>query len=277
MKKRLLALLLALTLTVSLAACGGGEQNDADDSTSAEDTLPKDAEQEEADSLPGTDKEGSETDGDMTVVDIEDVEEEQAKEPQIGQQPANPNEKPQTGSGSADTNKTPESKPVEKPSVEQKPSGGQNTAEQKPAEEQKPESSSSVDLTAFRDSVTSSGSWPAMAAVEGEVLDSYYPGLSDVATNQCLVSYSVISASVGEIALVEVKNASDVQTVKDIFQARIDYQVGDDENPGGAWYPGSIEGWKTGSRIVSNGNYVMLVALSEGADDVVASFNALFA
>ena len=210
-------------------------------------------------------------------MDMDDAEEEQAKEPQIGQRPADTNEKPQTGSGPANSNEKPQGQLVEKPTTQQKPSGQQNTTQQKPAEEQKPESSSSVDLTAFRDSVTSSGSWPAMAAVEGEVLDSYYPGLSDVATNQCLVSYSVISASVGEIALVEVKNASDVQTVKDIFQARIDYQVGDDENPGGAWYPDSIEGWKTGSRIVSNGNYVMLVALSEGADDVVASFNALFA
>lgn len=64
--------------------------------------------------------------------------------------------------------------------------------------------------------------------------------------------------------------------MKDIFQARVDYQVGDDENPGGAWYPETIEGWKTGSRIVSNGNFVMLAALSDGADDVVNSFNALF-
>ena len=68
-----------------------------------------------------------------------------------------------------------------------------------------------------------------------------------------------------------------MQKVKDIFQARIDYQVGDEKTPGGAWYPESIEGWKNGSRIVSNGNFVMLVALSTGADDVVASFNALFA
>lgn len=271
MKKRLLALLLALTLTVSLAACGGGEQNDADEDAPVENTLPEETEQEdtETDAQP-------ETDEDMAATDNEESEQEQAKEPQVGQKPANANEKPQTGTSPANSNEKPVSKPVEKPVVEQKPSDGQNTTQEKPTEEQ-PESSSSVDLAAFRDSVTSSGSWPAMAAVEGEVLDSYYPGLSDITTNQCLVSYSMISASVGEIALVEVKNASDVQAVKDIFQARIDYQVGDDENPGGAWYPGSIEGWKTGSRIVSNGNYVMLVALSEGADDVVSSFNALFA
>ena len=275
MKKRLLALLLALMLLLAMTACGGGEKNDAADDASQEDTLPEDAEQEnsEADAQPETDEETAGTDED-TMADAGDAEQEQGS--QSGQQPSNANDKPQTGSAPANTNEKPVSKPVEKPVVEQKPSGGQNTTEEKPVEE-KPETGAAVDLTAFRDSVLSNGSWPAMAAVEGEVLDSYYPGLSDLSTNQCLVSYSMISASVGEIALVEVKNASDVQAVKDIFQARIDYQVGDDENPGGAWYPGSIEGWKTGSRIVSNGNYVMLVALSEGADDVVSSFNALFA
>lgn len=91
-----------------------------------------------------------------------------------------------------------------------------------------------------------------------------------------MVYYAAISASVGEIALVEVESADDVQAVKDIFQARIDYQVGDETNPGGAWYPASIEGWKNNSRIVSNGNYVMLVA-ADGADDIVSAFNALFA
>ena len=34
--------------------------------------------------------------------------------------------------------------------------------------------------------------------------------------------------------------------------------------------------WKSESRIVSNGNFVMLVA-HNGADGVVSSFNALFA
>ena len=118
---------------------------------------------------------------------------------------------------------------------------------------------------------------PAMMQLESEMLDALYPGLSTVSTKQCGVYTAMISAAVGEIALIEVENSADVQTVKDILQARIDYQVGDDQNPGGAWYPASIEGWKNGSRIVSNGNYVMLIALSEGADDVVNSFNALFA
>ena len=73
--------------------------------------------------------------------------------------------------------------------------------------------------------------------------------------------------------LVEVENSADVQKVKDIFQARIDYQVGTDDEPGGAWYPASIEGWKTGSRVVANGNYVLMVAFPDGADQIAADFN----
>ena len=84
------------------------------------------------------------------------------------------------------------------------------------------------------------------------------------------------SASAVEIALVEVASSADVETVKGIFQSRIDYQLGDGENPGGLLYPASVELWQNNARIVSNGNYVMLVAV-DGADSVVESFNALFA
>ena len=137
--------------------------------------------------------------------------------------------------------------------------------------------SSQVDLTAFAASVTSDQeTWPGMMPMEGEALDSFYAGLSAIATKQCLVQMAMISASGDEIALVEVENSGDVQAVKDIFQARIDYQVGDGTAPGGAWYPAPTEMWKNESRIVSNGNFVMLVAHT-GADSVVEQFNALFA
>ena len=92
-----------------------------------------------------------------------------------------------------------------------------------------------------------------MMAMEGEALEAFYPGLSAIATKQCVVQMAMISASGDEIALVEVENSADVETVKAIFQARIDYQVGDGETPGGAWYPAPTEMWKSESRIVSNG------------------------
>ncbi|MCI8808382.1 MAG: hypothetical protein HFF21_09675, partial [Oscillospiraceae bacterium] len=51
--------------------------------------------------------------------------------------------------------------------------------------------------------------------------------------------------------------------------------VGDGNGPGGAWYPGPTEQWQNNSRVVSNGNYVMMV-VHENCDDIVAAFNALF-
>lgn len=259
MKRRLLALLLALTMTAALTACGSKETPEENNDNSVEEQLP---EQENPD--------GQET------ADQEEGEEEQTPEaPQAEEETAQPEEeKPEA------------EKPAEKPAdpkpqqPAQKPAEKPQAPAQKPAEQPaaKPENKpASVDLAAFVASLSKSDAWPALMKAEGEVLDSYYPGLSEIAANQCEVHTAMISAAVGEIALVEVQNADDVQKVKDIFQARVNYQVGDETNPGGAWYPDTIEGWKNGNRIVSNGNYVMLVALNEGADSVVTSFNALFA
>lgn len=256
MKKRWMALLLALTLAVSLTGCGGEKQPDEEDAQeSVEDTAGQEQPEQEEEN-PAQ----AETDEDPTVVDIEDIEQEQAKEPQIGQRPADTNEKPQSSAGPADLNEKPQGQTVTKPTTEQKP-----------------ESTASVDLSAFAAGLAESQSdWPGMMAIEGETLEAYYPGLSDLSLKQCVVQMAMISASGVEIALVEVSGSADVETVKGIFQARIDYQVGDGESPGGAWYPEPTEMWKSNSRIVSNGNYVMLVAYGN-ADAVVASFNALFA
>lgn len=245
MRKRLLALLLALAMTASLAACGGRQ-------APAEDAEPEDIETAEP--------EGAETGESAIEAGTAGPDEPETGEPapETGDRPAGPEEKPEGGSQPAGAAQKPEAQPVQKPEESQS----------KPA----------ADLAAFCETLTADESvWPAMMQAEGEVLDAFYPGLSDVTANQCVVYTAMISASAAEIALVEVQDAGDVQRVKDIFQARIDNQVGDDEHPGGAWYPQTIEGWKNGSRIASNGNFVMLAVLSEGTDGVVDSFNALFA
>lgn len=244
MNKRLLSLLLALVMLLALAACGGkGEEKEpaGESQDSVEEPLP---------------------DTEIPEEELEVTEPEENEEAE--HVPAEPTEEPKAETAPAKPAETPAVKPVEKP-VEM------------PVEPEKPaDSQKTVDLTAFYESVLTASEWPAMGAMEGETLDAFYPGLSAVATKQSVVSMAMMGAVVAEIALVEVQNTSDVETVKGIFQARIDYQVGDENNPGGAWYPDSIEGWKNDSRIVANGNCVMMVAYS-GADDVVAAFNALFA
>ena len=143
------------------------------------------------------------------------------------------------------------------------------------------EAQTEIDLAAFYETLRAENTWPELMNLTEdetmtELLDSYYPGLSEIAAKQCGVYIAAISAAVGEIALVEVEDAEDAKTVEEIFQARIDYQVGDEENPGGAWYPETIEGWRKNSRIVTQGTCVMMAA-GDAADDAVERFNALFA
>lgn len=107
--------------------------------------------------------------------------------------------------------------------------------------------------------------------VEAGLVNDFYPGLADISTKQLIALQPNMSSVVCELVLVEVENSADVDAVKAILQARIDAQVS-----GGAWYPASIESWEQNSRIVSHGNYVMLVAW-DVCDHAVEHFDALFA
>lgn len=133
-----------------------------------------------------------------------------------------------------------------------------------------------IDLQLFYDDlVFDDPDFCAAAQLYNEYLDVYYPGLTAIPTNQLVVYQPMMSSVVCEIALVEVKDRTDVPAVLALLQARIDAQVGTDDEPGGAWYPASIERWKNNSRIVSNGSYIMMIAY-EKCDEVVAAFDALF-
>ena len=254
MKRTLIALLLALSMMMTLAACGAKEEASSSADKSVE-TVEPSASEEAA--------EGADSSEDAAASEEETPAEEEPGETEV-----------QTGS------QTPiqESKPAEttKPAqpAEQKPA--QSAPVEQPAQSA-PAQNDSVDLTAFYETLAANGgeNWPMMAAMEGEALDAFYPGLTGIATKQCGVYMPMISAVAAEIALIEVENAADVQAVKDILQSRVNYQVGDETNPGGAWYPESIESWKVNSRIVSNGNCVMLVVM-DTCEDVVAQFNGLF-
>lgn len=135
-----------------------------------------------------------------------------------------------------------------------------------------PPASASVDLAAFYDAILSNYEMGAMDDISGvsDLLDSFYAGLSGIAAKQCLVCLPMMTSVVSELALIEVSNAADVDAVKAILQARIDVQAG-----GGAWYPDTVDGWKNNSRIVSNGNYIMMI-VHKDCDSIVSDFNALF-
>ena len=144
-----------------------------------------------------------------------------------------------------------------------------------PTPEPTSEPAGKVDLAAFYSSVTSQYEFGFLELASAELMDGFYPGLSAIAAEQRLVYITQMSMNNGEFGLVQVKNSADVAAVKAVFQARIDYMVGDGNGPGGVWYPGPTEQWKNNSRVVSNGNYVMMV-VHENCDDIVAAFNALF-
>ncbi len=134
----------------------------------------------------------------------------------------------------------------------------------------------------FAQLMTDFVSTSTLMSLEGEMLAGAYPGLADVNTLQCAVYAPMMSFAAMELALVQVADAADIDTVKAIFQTRIDAQVA-----GGAWYPAAIEGWQNHSHIVTSGNYVFMVVTSgyqetaedpiiETAQEFIDAFEAAF-
>lgn len=135
-----------------------------------------------------------------------------------------------------------------------------------------------VDLTAFYDTLAEEYEWEEnyLVDIEGEMLTLYYPGLEDLSTKQLVAKMPMMSAVVNELAFVECETEEDAGKVAEIFQARIDYQVGDETNPGGAWYPESIESWKD-AQVIQHGTYVAMIASAEHQAEIAEKFDALFA
>ena len=123
------------------------------------------------------------------------------------------------------------------------------------------EPSFGADLTAFYNDIMNAaeeGPFMMDLAADAELLEGMYPGLAAVETKQLVVASPAMSAVAIEFAFAEMANAADVETVKTIFQTRIDTQV-----DGGAWYPETIEGWKNNSEIVVIDNYVCMFVCAE--------------
>lgn len=127
-----------------------------------------------------------------------------------------------------------------------------------------------VNLEEFYETIfTDPENTPAMMPLDAEMLEGFYPGLSAIELKQTVAYMPVMTAVACEIVMVECANASDVETVKNIFKARIDTQVADSHN-----YPAVIEAWEKEAQVVSNGNYVAMIVINGMTEQVVDNFNA---
>ena len=143
-------------------------------------------------------------------------------------------------------------------------SGNGGSSSQAPAADQ-------ADLSAFYTQLSGDYEFPSfMQQADQELMEIFYPGLSAVSSQQMLVYVNQMSMNMGELALIEVTDSKDVDGVKAILQARIDGMIN-----GGAWYPEPTRIWTECSRVVSNGNYILMV-VHEQCDAIVDDFNALF-
>lgn len=312
MKKRLLALLAALTLALALTACGG-ETNTEEPNEPPQQVQDGETEQTPSQPVDDAQADDQETEGET------DGQEAEADAPQTPEEPAQDQPAAEAGMQLSRTDFTLSSAGSKyqlkatgapdkctfvssDPKVATVAEDGTITAvapgtaivtvtsgtesrtcivrcnwkaqekpEEKPAEkpEEKP-AGTSVDLKAFYDATIAAHTFQTLQEFTGDVLETYYPGMGDIDTKQCLVMGTMMSMNNGEFCLVEVANSADVDTVKGIFQSRIDYMA-----ETGAWYPGPTELWTNSSRVVSNGNYVMMV-VHEDCDTIVEEFNALF-
>lgn len=155
--------------------------------------------------------------------------------------------------------------------------GGDKEPEQPPEDTPK-----AVDLTEVFDAMFAAlqeeaGELPEdyLVDIEGQMLDEYYPGLSDITFKQLIAKTPLMSGVACEMVLAECETEEDADKTVEILQARVDYQVGDDETPGGAWYPENIESWKK-SSILRQGNYVAMLAVSGIQTQVEEIFNQAF-
>lgn len=143
---------------------------------------------------------------------------------------------------------------------------------------QDPAPAADLDLGQFYADIEKACAWGEdyMVDIEGELLDAYYPGLSELAVKQLVAKAPMMSAVVNEMVFIECETEEDAAKAAEILQARIDYQVGDEENPGGAWYPESIAAWEKG-EVIQRGTYAALVASASYQDDIVGRLDEFLA
>ena len=129
-----------------------------------------------------------------------------------------------------------------------------------------------VDLTAYFTQMVKDAGLDEnyMTDLEGEMLESYYPGISDIPTKQFLAKAPMMSGVVNEMVLMQCENEEDAGKASAILQERIDTQA-----EGGAWYPESMEAWGNG-QVIQHGTYVAMIASAQFQQAWADGFNALF-
>ena len=114
----------------------------------------------------------------------------------------------------------------------------------------------------------------AMMVIEGELLETYYPGLSEIAAVEEIylqeTTITTANVAVGMVKLSEDATLEDITAVQEILQARITTQA-----EGGAWYPESCETWKNGI-ITSVSNTVGMFVYPEQAQELADAFTEAF-
>lgn len=129
-----------------------------------------------------------------------------------------------------------------------------------------------VDLEAFYTAVEEEYGWGNgyMVDIEGEMLDSYYPGLRDIQTKQFVAKMPMMSSVVNEMVFLQCETEDGAAQAAAILQDRINVQAN-----GGAWYPESMEAWSHGI-VIQQGTYVAMVASAEHQDEISEGFNQKF-
>ena len=108
-----------------------------------------------------------------------------------------------------------------------------------------------ADLQSFYDTLAEEFQWDEgyLVDIEGEMLESYYPGLSEIPTKQMIAKMPMMSSVVNEIVFLQCETEEDAAKAAEILQTRITAQA-----EGGAWYPESMEAWGK-AQVIQNGAY----------------------
>ena len=266
MNRRILAAVLVLAALLLLTACGGNKNNsssaDPDESLTTPDSGENDI------STP------NDTQSDDTTDTTSDDTQTPSEDTDPVQEPPTPSEenKPEDTNGPVDPApadpKPEDPKPEDPKPADSAPDAGKPEDQPDSADT---EAGDGVSLKDFYTAAAEKYEMPMGTSelTDTETIDYIYPGLADVSLKQQALYITMMSLNNGELSMVEVENEADAETVKAIFEKRVQNMV-----DGGAWYPGPTEIWTNQSRVKVYGNYVLLT-VGENCDSIVADFEAL--